>query len=207
MRLARAWGRHCGLPQAQEVAVWNPGRPDAGGVRAFWDVLLPLCVAQLPGGSCLYLHVRSDELHVIAGALAGHPRLRLEGCDSAALGTARGTTAGLAGERLTPLRILSAAERKLLTLAQIASFPLHALTSSPFEAAVGPLVFSENAFLKLARHFAERRTDAIYRFWPVAATTMAILCGTERIEQLQLPPDTALHLHATQHLADTAASC
>lgn len=74
------------------------------------------------GGSRLCLHVRSDELHVIAGALAGHPRLRLEGCDSAALGAARGTTAGLAGERLTPLSILSAAERKLLTLAQIASF-------------------------------------------------------------------------------------
>ena len=25
--------------------------------------------------------------------------------------------------------------------------------------------------------------------------------NAERIEQLQLPPDTALHLHATQHLA------
>ena len=203
MRLARAWGRHCGLPQAQEVAVWNPGRPDAGGVRAFWDVLLPLCVAQLPGGSCLYLHVRSDELHVIAGAVAGQPRLRLEGGDSVEVAATRGTTAGLAGERLTPLSILSAAERKLLTLAQIASFPLHALTSSPFEAAVGPLVFSENAFLKLARHFAERlEQDAIYRFLARCRNDYGYLVrNAERIEQLQLPPDTALHLHATQHLA------
>jgi len=70
-------------------------------------------------------------------------------------------------------------------------------------------VFSENAFLKLARHFAERlEQDAIYRFLARCRNDYGYLVrNAERIEQLQLPPDTRCICMRHSILPDTAASC
>lgn len=205
MRLARAWGRHSGLLQAREIALWNPGRPDAEGARAFWDILLPLFEEQLADGSRLHLRVRADEMHAIGKALADRERLHLESVSaSIAVGAARNLPADLSAVRaLTPSAILSAFERRLLGLAHVASFPLRSVTACPLAAAAGPLVFSENAFLKLAQHFAGRfEQDAVYRFLTRCRNDYGYLARDgEQIEQLRLPEDAAASLDEIRDLA------